>query len=595
MSDVKEHPAQSAHPYSLRPERPDRVEPPFLSLQPPVPPTAPRPAAREFSFQTPQKPASAAITSWRSPGPVRPPLDVIRREVARGLRYAHLRSNLNTTEMIQIASLAQATREVLEERKLIAAQEVERRQAVAAQRLSKEYSSKGMGVSFNQADTDKYQHKSDFVIDCENRIQLCKAACCKLHFALSRQDVEEGIVRWDFGNPYRIAQGADSYCVHLDRERKCCSIYEARPLTCRTYDCRKDDRIWVDFDRRIPNPLLDDPAWPRNARDAEVTETPADPGGPPAAARCETSPPNGIVQSLVARPVFYRFRGWYVSAYGAFLSLGFGLGILYWVASIGFRFRQALPPLYFVAGLVLVVFLGSRFLVELENLVAVRLGQATVAARGHTFYGGLLGGLLSTAALAWTQPQEALLYADSAAAALGLGYALGKIGCLASGCCIGRPTSGRFAVRYAHEMSKAVAFYDLKETPLAPLQLYEAALGLGLFVLFSLLPGGFYGQGRAIGLFLIFLAVGRSLLLPFRFRFTDERAAPLFGSLIHLGLVAAGILLLAKGAPATRVAPKTAAPPSLLGILFISCAVSIMVFYLFGVHRTETRTKDGAS
>jgi hypothetical protein len=141
-------------------------------------------------------------------------------------------------------------------------------------------------------------------------------------------------------------------------------------------------------------------------------------------------------------------------------------------------------------------------------------------------------------------------------------------------------------------MSKAVAFYGLKDEPLAPLQLYEAVVGLGLFASFSLLPSSFYGQGRAIGLFLVFLALGRSLLLPFRFRFADERAAPLVSSVAHLGLVAAGMLLLAQR-PSTLVVRETPVPPSLLGILLITCAVSTAVLYLFGVHRAETGTATG--
>jgi hypothetical protein len=31
-------------------------------------------------------------------------------------------------------------------------------------------------------------------------------------------------------------------------------VYEHRPAICRTYDCRKDPRIWIDFEKRIPAP-----------------------------------------------------------------------------------------------------------------------------------------------------------------------------------------------------------------------------------------------------------------------------------------------------------------------------------------------------
>jgi hypothetical protein len=35
-----------------------------------------------------------------------------------------------------------------------------------------------------------------------------------------------------------------------------CTVHEQRPLFCRMYDCRKDPRIWLDFDRQVPNPSL---------------------------------------------------------------------------------------------------------------------------------------------------------------------------------------------------------------------------------------------------------------------------------------------------------------------------------------------------
>jgi hypothetical protein len=71
------------------------------------------------------------------------------------------------------------------------------------------------------------------------------------------KDVEEGIVQWEFGHPYFIAQGEDGYCRDLDRGCMGCSIHKNRPVPCRGYDCRKDARIWSDFEQRIVSPELD--------------------------------------------------------------------------------------------------------------------------------------------------------------------------------------------------------------------------------------------------------------------------------------------------------------------------------------------------
>jgi hypothetical protein len=93
-------------------------------------------------------------------------------------------------------------------------------------------------------------------IDCDARLSLCHAACCRLRVPLTRQDLDEGIVQWDGDQPYLNRRQPNGYCVHCDSSRRC-TVYEQRPGLCRTYDCREDGRIWVDFDHRIPNPSLD--------------------------------------------------------------------------------------------------------------------------------------------------------------------------------------------------------------------------------------------------------------------------------------------------------------------------------------------------
>ncbi len=104
---------------------------------------------------------------------------------------------------------------------------------------------------------DKYAPDTAAVeIDCDARLSLCHAACCRLRVPLTRQDLDEGVVRWDADQPYLNHQRADGYCVHCDATSHRCHVYEQRPGLCRTYDCRNDRRIWIDFARRIPNPSL---------------------------------------------------------------------------------------------------------------------------------------------------------------------------------------------------------------------------------------------------------------------------------------------------------------------------------------------------
>jgi Fe-S-cluster containining protein len=91
---------------------------------------------------------------------------------------------------------------------------------------------------------------------CHELIPLCQARCCTLTFALSTADLDEGVVRWDYGQPYLIRQRkSDGYCVHCDPSSRSCTVHAQRPRVCRSYDCREDKRIWIDYAQRIPQPL----------------------------------------------------------------------------------------------------------------------------------------------------------------------------------------------------------------------------------------------------------------------------------------------------------------------------------------------------
>jgi hypothetical protein len=82
-------------------------------------------------------------------------------------------------------------------------------------------------------------------IDCAARIHVCKAVCCRLHWALSVEEIETGLVKWELGRPYFNRHNANGYCHQWDGG---CGIYEQRPNPCRMYSCEHDDRIWKDFD-----------------------------------------------------------------------------------------------------------------------------------------------------------------------------------------------------------------------------------------------------------------------------------------------------------------------------------------------------------
>jgi hypothetical protein len=183
--------------------------------------------------------------------------DRVRQEFTGGLLYCHDRANANTSKTLETAAFAYASIELLIEKGLLTEAEVNERKNKVVDRLAEKFRDEAMGVFLQKPEIDKYQFPGAPPIDCENRIPLCKAACCRLRVALSRQDLEEGVVKWDLAHPYLIARGSDGYCSHLQGGSCQCGIYEKRPVPCRGYDCRKDKRIWSDFENRVVSPELE--------------------------------------------------------------------------------------------------------------------------------------------------------------------------------------------------------------------------------------------------------------------------------------------------------------------------------------------------
>ncbi len=182
-------------------------------------------------------------------------------DVVRGLVYMHNRANTNTAQIHQANATVQAVVELLIERGILDRETLEARRQEAAEKLRRRYVERGMAVAMQEFKVSKYTFQGGAEIDCENRVRFCKAACCRLPLALSKEDVQEGIVSWDLGQPYMVARDGDGYCVHLKQDSCRCNVYAHRPIPCRGYDCRKDQRIWLDFEKKVVNPRVGDEDW----------------------------------------------------------------------------------------------------------------------------------------------------------------------------------------------------------------------------------------------------------------------------------------------------------------------------------------------
>lgn len=173
-------------------------------------------------------------------------------DLARGLVHIHEKLGLRILAEQQLTRHLVALTELLVDAGVVSHDALEERKKALDPRMSEKARTRWSAAQVYEDVRDKYAVESP-PIDCSSRLHACKAACCRLSFHLSRQDLEENRVRWDLGRPFHIARRPDGYCTHADPRDGHCRVHAHRPVVCREYDCRKDDRIWKDFEARVPS------------------------------------------------------------------------------------------------------------------------------------------------------------------------------------------------------------------------------------------------------------------------------------------------------------------------------------------------------
>jgi len=181
--------------------------------------------------------------------PEQPQPDELReleRQVERGNLFAHAVLTEQVTRANQTDAVVNGLIDLLVRLDVVQAEDV----VAAVETTRKEIADAGHQASLDVAirvDGETPPVPAD-AIDCEARLEYCKAVCCRLRFALTVEEIESGPVKWDLGRPYFNRHGANGYCHQIDEETLGCNVYHERPLVCRQYSCAGDTRIWKDFD-----------------------------------------------------------------------------------------------------------------------------------------------------------------------------------------------------------------------------------------------------------------------------------------------------------------------------------------------------------
>lgn len=135
---------------------------------------------------------------------------------------------------------------------------------------------------------------------------------------------------------------------------------------------------------------------------------------------------------------------------------------------------------------------GSKLLflaVENKALIAGDLHPLRDFRFGFVFFGGVIGAIVVGMVAARRLHKDFWALADYFGVALPMGHWIGRLGCLAAGCCYGRPTHMPWGLRLGDSIYSLTPRI-LWGVPLHPTQLYEGIcdMAIAVFLWRALLP-----------------------------------------------------------------------------------------------------------
>ena len=129
----------------------------------------------------------------------------------------------------------------------------------------------------------------------------------------------------------------------------------------------------------------------------------------------------------------------------------------------------------------------------------------TIWEGGLAIWGGVLGGLIAVAILAWRRGWRLPRLLDAAALGLVMGQAIGRFACIITGDAIGKPTNGPFGVAYTNPgaMVPELGVYY------TPTPVYEIIMNLAIFAVVWRLRNRKLPEGSLFLIYLLLYSTGR--------------------------------------------------------------------------------------
>ena len=257
-------------------------------------------------------------------------------------------------------------------------------------------------------------------------------------------------------------------------------------------------------------------------------------------------------------PKLFTVGSFYLPTYGLLVAIGFLAGLS---VTVRLAKRSGLNPELITNLAVYVAFAGlagaKLLMIAFDRPTLGEIFSLPTLQAAGVFQGGLILAIVTAYYYIRRQGLPLLATMDAFAPGIAIGHAIGRLGCLAAGCCWGTECTRPWAITFHNPAAAELTGVPL-ETPLHPAQLYEFTTEGLLFGYLFWRYGRSHEPGRIIGLYLVMSSVARFAIEFFRHH---DQALP-FGlplsitQWIAIGLALLGAYLLRV--PATGHSPKTA-------------------------------------
>jgi phosphatidylglycerol:prolipoprotein diacylglycerol transferase len=278
---------------------------------------------------------------------------------------------------------------------------------------------------------------------------------------------------------------------------------------------------------------------------------------------------------VIQHPAIYRIGPVEITGFGIAMLLAFIVAQLVMTAELDRRGHEAAANT--MSDITVAAVIGG--LVGAKLWYVLLTGDSIFHRGGFVFWGGLLGGIVSTFTVIRWKKISFWRIADVAGIGLAAAYAVGRTGCWAVGDDYGREWISKFAVAFpdgappstVRNMVEQFGQKSLANRPplelvtVYPTQLFEVAMGLAMFAILWRMRKHTHAEGWLFGVYCM-LAGAERFIVEF-YRAKDDR---MFGVLTlaqitAMAFIAAGALIAVSFRPrfpfrASSPDPEAAAP-----------------------------------